>query len=176
MTITVLLLIANCLSAQTTDTKTLRATTSAYDLPRLVDLTLRVGRDKKIGAPMADNLGFKSEPTTKGLRHKRTDSPDGSEHLFEVVYTSTINPRATSTDIVLCKTTVIESGDTKNVDGACYRATLNSKLKRAVHSSGKVGEVEQMALSIKAKETRDGFAAELDYHLKNAHKFAPTQP
>ncbi|MBI2386388.1 MAG: hypothetical protein HYV14_10290 [Elusimicrobia bacterium] len=135
----------------------------------VADYVFKNGTDWPIKAPSSRTLGYESdEVPAKGLSIDDDKSKDGKEHSICVVYEVDEKgvPRPKGIDIgtMLVK----ETASGSEIDGYQIRMSLDGTPISAMHATGIVGKVRQVALPPEAKEIKALFAAESALYLKDA--------
>lgn len=134
----------------------------------VVDHVFKNGADWPIKAPSSRTLGYESdEVPAKGLSIDDDKSKDGKEHSICVVYAVDEKGVSRPTGIDIGTMLVKEIASGTEIDGYQIRMSLDGTPISAMHATGIVGKVKQVALSPEAKEIKALFAAESALYLKD---------
>lgn len=134
----------------------------------VVDYVFKNGADWPIKAPSSRTLGYGSdEVPAKGLSIDDDKSKDGKEHSICVVYEVDEKGISRPKGIDIGTMLVKEVAPGTEIDGYQIRMSLDGTPISAMHATGIVGQVRQVALPPDAKEIKALFAAESSLYLKD---------
>lgn len=134
----------------------------------VADYVFQNGAEWPIKAPSSRTLGYGlDEVPAKGLSVDDDKSKDGKEHSICVVYEvdekGVSRPKGIDIGTMLVK----EIAAGTEIDGYQIRMSLDGTPISAMHATGIVGKVRQVALPPDAKEIKALFAAESAFYLKD---------
>ncbi|MDD5304595.1 MAG: hypothetical protein PHS14_15980 [Elusimicrobia bacterium] len=142
----------------------------------VVEYVFKNGTDWPIKAPSSRTLGYGSdEVLAKGLSIADDKSKDGKEHSVCITYEIDAKGVQRPKEIDLGTMLVKETSGQKEIEAFRMRMSLDGTLLGAMHATGIVGHVKQLALMPDSKEIRAVFNSERDLYLKQI-ELAQLQP
>lgn len=137
----------------------------SFTISETIQEVLEKGRDKPVSSDETEALGLSGELPSKALRLRESESPDGQEHFFKVLYKPDEAGVTQPTNLIwLVKKRRME-GEEKYFDATAFLVALNGKLLGAASWSGKSHEASATKLSITSPKVKKAFAAERKFCL-----------